>query len=265
MSQWALELFLAGLLVGTLALLRRARRERAQLRQRLDLSAQELERLQRSFARFAPEQVIERIIAAGISTSAEKKEVTVLFADLVGFTTLSEQLEPEVLVRVLNGYFARMSRVITAHRGHVSKFIGDGILALFGALERNPWQANDAVHAALAMQTELAAYGRELGLDLPAPLRVGIGLHRGSVVAGVTGSDELMEFTVIGPTVNLASRVERLTRKVGADILVTDAVRRQLDERFALRALPPESVRGIVEPVPTYAVEGFRASDGLPR
>ena len=258
MTRWSIELLLGGALAGVLYLLRRARSERARLRQRLDLASQELERLQLSFARFAPQQVIERIIAAGISTSAEKKEVTVLFADLVGFTVLSERLEPEALVRLLNGYFARMSRVITAHRGHVSKFIGDGILALFGAIERNPWQATDAVHAALAMRAELEAYERELGLDLPAPLRVGIGVHRGPVVAGVTGSNELMEFTVIGRTVNLASRVERLTRKVGADILVTDAVRQELDQRFELRPLAPERVRGIVEPVLTYAVQGYR-------
>ena len=258
MTPWSVELLLGGGLAAALYLLRRAWSERARLRQRLDLASQELERLQLSFARFAPQQVIERIIAAGISTSAEKKEVTVLFADLVGFTFLSERLEPEALVRLLNGYFARMSRVITAHRGHVSKFIGDGILALFGAIERNPWQATDAVHAALAMRAELEAYERELGLALPAPLRVGIGVHRGPVVAGVTGSNELMEFTVIGRTVNLASRVERLTRKVGADILVTDAVRSELDQRFELRLLAPEPVRGIVEPVLTYAVQGYR-------
>ena len=258
MTRWSVELLLGGGLAAALYLLRRARSERARLRQRLDLASQELERLQLSFARFAPQQVIERIIAAGISTSAEKKEVTVLFADLVGFTVLSERLEPEALVRLLNGYFARMSRVITAHRGHVSKFIGDGILALFGAIERNPWQATDAVHAALAMRAELEAYERELGLDLPAPLRVGIGVHRGPVVAGVTGSHELMEFTVIGQTVNLASRVERLTRKLGSDILVTDAVRSELDQRFELRPLAPEPIRGIVDPVVTYAVEGYR-------
>lgn len=258
MSAWGLALLLGGALAGVGWLLHRTRRERAHMRQRLDLATQELERLQRAFARFAPEQVIERIIAGGIATSAEKKDVTVLFADLVGFTALGEQLEPEVLVRVLNGYFARMSRVVAAHRGHVSKFIGDGMLALFGAIERNPWQANDAVHAALAMRAELAAYGRELGRQLPVPLRVGIGVHRGPVVAGITGSDQLMEFTVIGPTVNLASRVERLTRTVDADILVTDAVREALDPRFALRPLAPVPVRGIAEPVATWAVQGFR-------
>jgi adenylate cyclase len=257
MAAWSIALLLGGALAVTLHLLGRGRAERARLHERLESAAQELERLQLSFARFAPQQVIEKIIAAGVSTSAEKREVTVLFADLVGFTRLSEGLDPEVLVRVLNGYFARMSRVITEHRGHVSKFIGDGILALFGAIERNPWQASDAVRAALAMRAELEAYGREIGGQVPEPLRIGIGVHSGPAVAGVIGSDELMEFTVIGQTVNLASRVEHLTRRVAADILVTEAVRRNLDERFVLRPIEPATLPGIAAPVVTYAVEGY--------
>jgi class 3 adenylate cyclase len=254
----AVLLLLGGALAAAVYLLGRARSERDRLRLRLEGATQELERLQLAFARFAPQQVIEKIIAAGVSTSAEKREVTVLFADLVGFTRLSEGLDPEVLVRVLNGYFARMSRVITEHRGHVSKFIGDGILALFGAIERNPWQASDAVRAALAMRAALETYGGELGGQVPERLRIGIGVHAGPAVAGIIGSNELVEFTVIGQTVNLASRVEHLTRRVGADILVTEAVRRNLDERFVLRSIEPASLPGIAAPVVTYAVEGYR-------
>jgi len=110
------------------------------LRRRLQHAMMSLEQLQLSFGRFAPQVVVERIIASGVSTSTEKKTVTVLFADIVGFTALSERMEATLLVQILNGYFARMSPAIAEHRGHVSKFIGDGILALFGALEPNPWQ-----------------------------------------------------------------------------------------------------------------------------
>lgn len=236
------------------------RAEAKHLRRRLQSATASLERLQLAFARFAPQDVVERIIASGVSTSAEKKTVTVLFADIVGFTALSEWMEPALLVEILNGYFARMSKAIAEHRGHVSKFIGDGILALFGALEPNPWQADDAVCAALAMRAALEEYNAELaGAGRPV-LRVGIGLHRGVTVAGVIGSEELVEFTVIGSTVNLASRVEQLTRRHAADILITAAVREALDARFALRELPAALVAGISEPVMTYAIEGVQPS-----
>jgi len=234
----------------------RARAEAKHLRRRLESATTRLEQLQLSFARFAPQEVVERIIASGVSTSAEKKTVTVLVADIVGFTALSEGMEPALLVQILNGYFARMSRAIAEHRGHVSKFIGDGILTLFGALEPNPWQADDAVRAALAMREALEEYNEELALAGQPALRVGIGLHRGVAVAGVIGSEELVEFTVIGSTVNLASRVEHLTRRHAADILITAAVREAVDARFALQELPAAAVAGISEPVVTYAVEG---------
>src|SRR5262249_62016673 len=105
-----------------------ARRRAERPGQRLDAAARELEALQTAFARFAPAQVVEDIIAGGISTRSEAKEVTVLFADLQGFTALTERLEPARLVAVLNGYFEAMSRVIAAHRGHLAKFLGDGLL-----------------------------------------------------------------------------------------------------------------------------------------
>ena len=160
-------------------------------------------------------------------------------------------------MQLLTGYFERMSRVVDGHRGHVAKFIGDGLLALFGALEANPWQTNDAVRAALEMRAALAEYNATLAGDGVPPLAMGIGIHRGPVVAGVIGSAELMEYGVIGSTVNVASRVERLTRTHGVDVLVTDAVRETLDRRFRLRAMPAAAVRGLPGVLTTYAVEGF--------
>lgn len=250
----------AGLLLGLLAaLLWSARREAARLRSRLEVASKNLERLQMSFSRFAPEELVEQIIASGLPTSGEKKEVTVLFADLVGFTALSERVEPSVLVRILNGYFERMSRAITDHRGHVSTFIGDGVLALFGALEPNPWQGNDALHAALAMRSALAAYNRELAAQGLPRLSIGVGLHRGVGIAGLVGSEELKEFAVVGGPVNVAARVQDLTRTHGVDILLTEAVRKTLDPRFALRPLPAAELRGIAQPVSVFAAERFEA------
>jgi adenylate cyclase len=227
------------------------------LRRRLEQSAQDLQQLQMAFSRFAPDEVIERVIADGVEARGEKREVTVLFADLVGFTALGETLDPSVLVRVLNGYFARMSTAISLHRGHVSKFIGDGILALFGALAPNPWQADDAVHAGLAMVAALEDYNRELAAEGLPTLALGVGIHRGAVVAGLVGSRDLMEFTVVGATVNLAARVQSLTRDHDGRILVTAAVSAALDPRFRLRPLGEVGVKGVREPVRVVAVDGF--------
>jgi len=235
----------------------RYRRQVLRLRERLESAVADLQNLQLAFSRFAPDEVIERVIAGGAQRIGEKKEATVLFADIVGFTALGERLEPSTLVGVLNGYFERMSDAITDHRGHVSTFIGDGILAFFGALAPNPWQGDDAVHAALAMREAMRAYGCELEAEgLPA-FSIGIGLHRGSGVAGLVGSRELMEFAFVGRSVNVAARVQQLTRELPGDILITEQLARGLDPRFRLRPLPPTRVKGIAEPVPVYAVDGF--------
>jgi class 3 adenylate cyclase len=257
MRAWLAATLLVSALSVWVALLRR---EVVRLRRRLEGASRELGYLQQAFARFAPRAVVERIASRDQAEEGAKREVTVLFADLVGFTTLSERLEPDVLVRLLNGYFERMSRVIADHSGHVAKFAGDGIMALFGALEPNPWQASDAVRAALAMRAALADYNRELGSRGLEPLRLGIGIHCGPAIAGVVGSTELREFTVIGCTVNLAARIERLTRTHAAAILVTDAVRAALDPRFVLTPYPAVSVPGVADPVSTFAVESFAPS-----
>lgn len=258
------SLLLAGALLAIAVLgawLWRTRREVQRLRERGEAAACNLESLQTSFARFAPDEVIERVIASGVSTSGERKEVTALFADLVGFTALSESIEPTALVQILNGYFGRMSQAITEHSGYVSTFLGDGILALFGALQPNPWQANDAVRAALAMRAELEDYNKELAQRGRPTLAIGIGLHRGTGVAGLVGSRELMQFAFVGRIVNVAARVQDLTRSCDADILVTEAVQQTLDPRFVLRPLSAAPLRGIEEPVATFSVERFASRD----
>jgi adenylate cyclase len=235
------------------------RRETGALRRRLESTALELERLQRAFARFAPGDVVEEIIARGVASRGERREATVLFADLVGYTQLGERVDPSVLVRILNGWFERASRCIADHRGRVSTFVGDGILALWGALEPNPWQCDDAARAALALRDAVAEYGRELAAEGLPPISLGVGIHRGVGVAGLVGSREKMEFTVIGSATNLAARVQGLTRALDADLLVTRAVRDALDPRFSVRALPPAEVKGIAEPIEIFALLGYDA------
>ncbi len=242
-------------LVAAAALCVRFAREAARLRRRLRDAAGELERLQRAFSRFAPDEVIERIIADGSADKGEKKEVTVLFADLVDFTALSERVEPSELVRILNGYFERMSRAISDHRGYVSTFIGDGILAFFGATDPNPWQGNDTIEAALAMRIALADYNTELAARGLPTLAMGIGLHRGTGVVGLVGSRELKEFAFVGRTVNIAARTQELTRSYGTDIILTESLRRTIDTRFRVRPLPDTLVKGVQQPLAIYALE----------
>ena len=135
--------------------------------------------------------------------------------------------------------------------------MGDGLLALFGATEPNPWQARDAVLAAVDMRAELARYNATLrGRGLPE-LRFGIGIHGGEVVAGVIGTAGLSKFSVTGDPINVASRVEGLTSKYEVDLLITEDIRRALDEGFRLRAMPPAMVKGKTEPIQTYYVEGL--------
>ncbi len=256
MAGVALALGLALLLLALAWWRERARS--AGLARQLDAAAGELQRLQNACARLAPAGVVNRLVADGLRLGAElpaeRKVVTALFSDLVGYTAMSERLEPAVLARVVNGYFQRMSDAIHEHDGHVSTFLGDGILAYFGALRSNPWQCSDAVRAALAMREAMRAYNLELEREgLPA-LALGIGIHRGPGLAGMVGSRERMEYGFVGRTVNLAARVQSLTRTHGVDILITGAVRSELDDSFVVEAMPPEPVKGIAEPVPTYAV-----------
>lgn len=261
------ELLAGALVVAavTSALAWRHRREAGRLRNRLEHATLQLQSLQMAFGRFAPGDVIERIITDGVGHTGERKEVTVLFADLVGSTELAEAIPPPVLVRILNGYFERMSRAISTHGGYVSTFIGDGLLALFGAIKPNPWQGNDAVHAALAMRRALAEYNVELAAEGLPGLRVGIGLEQGDGVVGLVGSRHLKEFTFVSPSVHLAARLEGLTRVHPADVIVTRTLGAALDPRFRLRELPDTPVKGIEAPVAIYAVDGFDGSvEGTP-
>lgn len=260
---WRIVVGATIVLVAVLAVvLLRQRRLNAGLQIQLEAAAAELQQLQEACSRLAPAGVVHRLIADGVTSAteavAERKVVTALFADLVGYTAMSERLEPAVLARVLNGYFQRMSDAIHEHRGHVSTFLGDGILAYFGALQPNPWQGNDAVRAALAMRDAIRDYSAELEREGLPPLAVGIGIHRGPGLAGMVGSRDRMEYAFVGRTVNMAARVQSLTRTHKVDILITESLRAELDTRFVLAAMPAELVKGIAEPVVTYEVREMR-------
>ena len=239
------------------ARLGRSRREIERRQAALGRTLERLEHVERAFQRFAPLEVVEKFAQGERAHEPAYRDVTIMFADLKGFTPMSEHIEPQVMVEMLNGYFQAMNRALSEHHGHLSRLMGDGLMALFGAFDHNPWQAADAVRAALSMRTALDEYNRTLAERGLPRLSFGIGINQGRTVAGVMGSDRLMEFTVIGDAVNLAARVEGLTRTLDADILVTEAVREALDSRFALRQMPATAVKGKVEPIVTFAVDSF--------
>jgi len=238
------------------------------LRTQLDAAAVDLENLQQACSRLAPAGVVQRLVTDGAELetepAAEHKVVTAMFVDLVGYTAMSERLEPTVLVRVLNGYYERMSDAIHKHRGQVGSFVGDGIVAYFGALQPNPWQCDDAVRAALAMRAAIREYNAELEREGLPQIAVGIGIDRGPGVAGLVGSRERRQYAFIGRAVNLAARLQVLSRVHQVDILVTEAVRAQLNMGFALTPMPAKPVKGLAEAVIAYAVVRERSVEREP-
>jgi adenylate cyclase len=180
----------------------------------------------RIFNRFLDPRVVSSLVAHGEtpqSLSGQAREITVLFSDIRGFTTLSEKRSPEQIVSLLNRYFSLQVEIIFRHGGTLDKFIGDAIMAFWGAPQDDPQHAAHAVAAALEMEQCLLRFKDELGED-GKDFDVGIGIHTGKAVVGFIGSDARMDYTAIGDTVNLSSRIEGLTKGVARILVSSDTV-----------------------------------------
>jgi adenylate cyclase len=210
--------------------------------------ADEQRRRERLGRYFSP-QVAARLEATGTVAAGETREVTVLFSDIRDFTTLSESLACEDVVALLNECHARMVEQIFAFGGTLDKFIGDGIMAYFGAPVAQADHAERAVRCALAMQEGMRALNDERVARGAPPLRLGIGLHSGPVVVGDIGSPQRREYTAIGDAVNVASRIEQLTKVHGVPILVSEETRRNVGDGIAFASVGATQVKGRAQPV----------------
>ncbi len=211
--------------------------------------------LNETFGRYVSQEVRDEILAGRVSLQGELKEVTVLFADLRDFTRLVESLPPREVVAIINTYFEAMSAAITAHNGLVLQFIGDEIEAVFGAPVALENHRQRAVDAALEMRSRLSRVNLNLTRQGYPPLRHGIGLHTGKVVAANIGSPQRLSYALVGETVNIASRIQELNKDFATDILLSAAVHAGATRSMGMQPLRPVSVKGIRDPLHLFRVE----------
>jgi adenylate cyclase len=209
-----------------------------------------------SLSRFLAPVVMKEINAADSrALRGGERLITVLFADIRGFTTLSEHLAPEEVVALLNDYFTRMTTVIFRHGGTLDKFVGDGLMAYFGAPVAQDDQADRAVRCAIEMQQALNFLNVERGGRGEPAIHIGIGMHTGSAMVGIIGSDKRKEYTAVGDTVNVAARVEGLTKEYGRPLLVSAATLDLAKDTYEVDRVGDIEIRGRVKSLEMFAIQ----------
>lgn len=219
-----------------------------------DLEKEHKKMINETFGKYVSHEVRDEVLSGRIPLDGEKKDVTVLFADLRDFTPLTESIPPKEMVRILNCYFTEMAPAIRSRHGSILQYLGDEIYAVFGApmpLSDHPRQA---VGAALDMRQRLIKVNKLLARQGHVLLSHGIGIHSGSVVAANIGCSDRLSYGLVGDTVNLASRIQGLTKKFNTDILVSAQSRARLANEFAVEELPSTFVKGKNSPAEIYKV-----------
>ena len=222
----------------------------ASLRSRLRLY-QERHVLRDTFSRYVSPELCEEILKNPglLALGGRRQQVTVLFADICNFTSMSESMAPEAVVEVLNTYFTEMVDLVFKYQGTLDKFVGDALMAVFGVPLPLPQAANRAVECALAMQRHL----RQMQAAGQTPIQgMRIGINTGEAIVGNIGSNKRMDFTVVGDAVNVAARIQELAKEVDADTLISLATFQALEGQFQTVSEPSVVLRGRKEPTITY-------------
>jgi len=220
-------------------------------------SLREKEMIKRAFTRYVAREVVDEILKdpEKLALKEERRDVTVLFCDVRGFTSLSERLSPEEVVLLLNEFYTLMIDTTFKHDGTLDKFLGDGVMAIFGAPILHQDHSIQAVRTALAMQAGVAELSRKRVREGKDPIAVGIGVSAGEAVAGTVGTEDRMEYTVVGDSVNLAARLESNAKP--GQILISQRTYKKVEGLVNVRSLGGLKMKGKEEQVEVYEVLGL--------
>lgn len=225
---------------------------------------EERERIKTTFGKFVNKDIAEKALKGELTLGGTKRCATIFFSDIRSFTAISEKLLPEQVVEFLNKYMTRMVHCVNETSGVVDKYIGDAIMAIWGAPVSAGTPADDAmncIQAALKMRLSLKEFNKDRGSDDKPIIKIGCGINTGDAVAGQIGSEDRMEYTVIGDAVNLASRIEALNKPFGTDILISENTYNLVKDKVIVEPMTPIKVKGKVAPLQIYAVVNLAGAD----
>lgn len=223
---------------------------------------QERDKVKNMLNKFHGSSVAEDLLKGDLALGGTKKEVTVFFSDIRDFTKFSEGHTPEEVVDMLNEYFQIMVGIINRNNGIVDKFIGDAIMAVWGAPTPHEDDAVNAVGACVQMRQALEKLNEARTERGQVPIKIGIGLHRGFAISGTIGSDERMEYTVIGDAVNQAARIEASTKAFGTDLLLSDSLAEDVKHKYIIEEAGKAEVKGKSKPLTMFKVRGYYDEEG---
>ncbi len=252
---------IAGLSMNTARVFDQTREDLQSAKKMSEQEMSEKKKIRDMFNKYVAPQIVDRILKTPeqVTLGGEKQRVTVMFADIRNFTTMSEQMAPELVVEILNAYLSVMTETVLKHEGTLDKYMGDALMAIFGVPLMQEDDPVRAVRSALEMKEKVNELNRELGRKAEQAIKIGIGISTGNVVVGNIGSERRMDYTVVGDTVNMAARLE--AEALGDQVLVTQATYRHVEDLVEAKDLGPIKVKGKSIFVPTYLVMGFKEAE----